>query len=155
MQLKADPYSTEAFDQIPHLRDVAKQAGGEDVLIGGPDGEYYDLPDVRRARQQVIIPIALVVVFLILAFLLRAIYAPAMLVVTIILSSEPRSGSACSSSRRVRLPGEDPSLPLLTFVFLVALGIDYNIFLMARVREETPAMARGRGCCAGSRSPAR
>ena len=52
-------------------------------------------------------------------------------------------------------PGIDPSLPLLCFVFLVALGIDYNIFLMARVREETLRTARARARCAGSRSPAR
>ena len=137
MQLKADPYSTEAFDQIPHLRDVAKQAGGEDVLIGGPTAESYDYRTSAARDNKVIIPIALVVVFLILAFLLRAIYAPAMLVATNILSYGAALGLGVFFFENVfDFPGEDPSLPLLTFVFLVALGIDYNIFLMARVREE-------------------
>jgi len=137
MQLKADPYSTEAFDQIPHLRDVAKQAGGEDVLIGGPTAESYDYRTSAARDNKVIIPIALVVVFLILAFLLRAIYAPAMLVATNILSYGAALGLGVFFFEHVfDFPGEDPSLPLLTFVFLVALGIDYNIFLMARVREE-------------------
>ena len=137
MQLKADPYSTEAFDQIPHLRDVAKQAGGEDVLIGGPTAESYDYRTSAARDNKVIIPIALVVVFFILAFLLRAIYAPAMLVATNILSYGAALGLGVFFFENVfDFPGEDPSLPLLTFVFLVALGIDYNIFLMARVREE-------------------
>ena len=72
LQLKADPYSTEAFDQIPQLRDVAKRAGGEGVLIGGPTAESYDYRTSAARDNKVIIPVSLVVVFLILAFLLRA-----------------------------------------------------------------------------------
>ena len=138
LQLKADPYSTEAFDQIPHLRDVAKRAGGQDVLIGGPTAESYDYRTSAARDNKVVIPIALVVVFLILAFLLRALFAPAMLVATNILSFGAALGVGIFFFQNVfGFPGEDPSLPLLSFVFLVALGIDYNIFLMARVREET------------------
>ena len=138
LQLKADPYSTEAFDQIPHLRDVAKEAGGQDVLIGGPTAESYDYRTSAARDNKVIIPIALVVVFLILAFLLRSLLAPAMLVATNILSFAAALGLGVFFFQNIfGFPGEDPSLPLLTFVFLVALGIDYNIFLMARVREET------------------
>jgi RND superfamily putative drug exporter len=138
MQLKADPYSTEAFDQIPRLREVAKRAGGEEVLIGGPTAESYDYRTSAARDNKVIIPVALVVVFLILAFLLRALFAPAMLVATNILSFGAALGLGVFFFENVfRFPGEDPSLPLLSFVFLVALGIDYNIFLMARVREET------------------
>ena len=138
LQLKADPYSTEAFDQIPQLRDVAKGAGGEDVLIGGPTAESYDYRTSAARDNKLIIPIALVVVFLILAFLLRALLAPAMLVATNILSFAAALGLGIFFFQNVfGFPGEDPSLPLLSFVFLVALGIDYNIFLMARVREET------------------
>ena len=85
-----------------------------------------------------IIPIALVVVFAILAVLLRALVAPALLVATVILSFAAALGFGMFVSEDVfGFPGIDPSLPLLCFVFLVALGIDYNIFLMARVREET------------------
>jgi putative drug exporter of the RND superfamily len=138
LQLNADPYSTEAFDQIPHLRDVAKRAGGQDVLIGGPTAESYDYRKSAARDNKVIIPVALVVVFLILAFLLRALLAPAMLVATNILSFAAALGLGIFFFQNVfGYPGEDPSLPVLSFVFLVALGIDYNIFLMARVREET------------------
>ena len=138
LQLEADPYSTEAFDQIPRLRTIAKRAGGQDVLIGGPTAESYDYRTAAARDNKVVIPVALVVVFLILAFLLRALFAPAMLVATNILSYGAALGVGIFFFHNVfDFPGEDPSLPLLSFVFLVALGIDYNIFLMARVREET------------------
>jgi RND superfamily putative drug exporter len=138
LQLQADPYSTAAFDEIPHLRDVAKRAGGPDVLIGGPTAESYDYRTSAARDNKVVIPVALVVVFLILALLLRALFAPAMLVATNIVSFAAALGLGIFFFENVfGYPGEDPSLPLLSFVFLVALGIDYNIFLMARVREET------------------
>jgi RND superfamily putative drug exporter len=138
LQLKADPYSTAAFDQIPHLRAVAKRAGGDGVLIGGPTAESYDYRRSAARDNKVVIPIALVVVFVILALLLRALLAPAMLVATNILSFGAAMGAGIFVSDKVfGFPGVDPALPLLAFVFLVALGIDYNIFLMARVREET------------------
>jgi putative drug exporter of the RND superfamily len=138
VQLKVDPYSTEAFDEIPDLRDTVKQAGDEDVLVGGPTAAEYDLRQSAARDNWVIIPITLVVVFGILAVLLRALAAPAMLVATVILSFAAALGFGMFVSKEIfGFPGIDPSLPLLCFVFLVALGIDYNIFLMARVREET------------------
>jgi RND superfamily putative drug exporter len=138
LQLEADPYSTQAFDQIPHLRSVAREAGGENVLVGGPTAAEHDLRQAAARDNRVIIPIALVVVFAILAVLLRALLAPALLVGTVIVSFAAALGTGMFFSENVfGFPGIDPSLPLLTFVFLVALGIDYNIFLMARVREET------------------
>src|SRR3954470_18447529 len=136
--LKLDPYSTEAFDSIPGLRAKAKRAGGDDVLIGGPAGGSYDSRRAAARDNVVILPIALFVVFAVLAVLLRALLAPALLVATVILSFAAALGVGMFFSVNVfGFPGIDPSLPLLTFVFLVALGIDYNIFLMARVREET------------------
>jgi putative drug exporter of the RND superfamily len=138
VQLTIDPYSTEAFDQVPSLRDTVKEAGGEDVLVGGPTAAEYDLRQSATRDNWVIIPITLVVVFGILAVLLRALLAPAMLVATVILSFGAALGFGMFVSTEVfGFPGIDPALPLLCFVFLVALGIDYNIFLMARVREET------------------
>ena len=138
VQLRADPYSTEAFDQVPELRETVKQAGGEEVLVGGPTAAEYDLRQSATRDNWVIIPITLVVVFGILAVLLRALLAPAMLVATVILSFTAALGTGMFVSKELfGFPGIDPSLPLLCFVFLVALGIDYNIFLMARVREET------------------
>jgi RND superfamily putative drug exporter len=138
IQLKLDPYSTEAFDQIPHLRRTVKRAGGGDVLVGGPTAAEYDLRQSATRDNYVIIPITLVVVFLILALLLRSLLAPAVLVGTVILSFGAALGTGMFFAKNVfGFPGIDPALPLLCFVFLVALGIDYNIFLMARVREET------------------
>jgi putative drug exporter of the RND superfamily len=138
LQLRADPYSTQAFDQIPDLRDRVKAAGGEGVLVGGPTAAEYDLRKSATRDNFVIIPLTLVVVFAILAVLLRALLAPLMLVATVILSFLAALGTGMFFSKNVfDFPGIDPALPLLAFVFLVALGIDYNIFLMARVREET------------------
>src|SRR3954454_5913212 len=135
--LKLDPYSTEAFDSIPGLRAKAKRAGGKNVLIGGPTAEPYDYRKAAARDNVVILPIALFVVFAVLAVLLRALLAPALLVATVILSFAAALGVGMFFSVNVfGFPGIDPSLPLLTFVFLVALGIDYNIFLMARVLEE-------------------
>ena len=136
--LKLDPYSTEAFDQIPDLRTIAKRAGGDGVLIGGPTAESYDYRKAAARDNVVILPLALLVVFAVLALLLRALLAPLLLVATVILSFAAALGVGMFFSVNVfGFPGIDPSLPLLSFVFLVALGIDYNIFLMARVREET------------------
>jgi RND superfamily putative drug exporter len=136
--LKADPYSTTAIGQIPALRNVARRAGGSDVLVGGPTAEEYDFRRSAARDNLVIIPLALVVVLLILAVLLRALLAPLLLVASVILSFFAALGAGILVFEYVfGFPGINPSLPLLTFVFLVALGIDYNIFLMARVREET------------------
>ena len=85
-----------------------------------------------------ILPLALIVVLVILAILLRSLLAPVLLVASVILSFFAALGTGIFFFEHVfGFPGVDPSLPLLAFVFLVALGIDYNIFLMARVREET------------------
>jgi RND superfamily putative drug exporter len=106
--------------------------------VGGPTAEEYDFRQSAARDNLVIIPLALVVVLLILAVLLRALLAPLLLVASVILSFFAALGAGILVFDYVfDFPGINPSLPLLTFVFLVALGIDYNIFLMARVREET------------------
>ena len=152
VQLKLDPYSTEAFDQIPQLRQTVKRAGGQDVLVGGETAAAYDVRKSSTRDNYVIMPITLVVVFAILALLLRSLVAPAVLVATVILSFGAAMGTGMFFSETVfGFPGIDPSLPLLCFVFLVALGIDYNIFLMARVREETAPARDARGHAARAR----
>ena len=136
--LDEDPLSTAGFDLIPGIRDAAHGAGGDDVLVGGPTAEEYDLRQSAARDNRVIVPIALVVVFLILMALLRAVVAPLVLIGTVILSYGAALGIATFFFENVfDFPGIDPTLPLFAFIFLVALGIDYNIFLMARVREET------------------
>ncbi|HYH88221.1 MAG TPA: MMPL family transporter [Solirubrobacteraceae bacterium] len=136
--LGKDPFATETFNQIPSLRRAVKAAGGSNVLVGGPTAEAYDYRQSATRDNFVILPLALIVVLVVLAILLRSLLAPVLLVASVILSFFAALGTGIFFFENVfGFPGIDPSLPLLAFVFLVALGIDYNIFLMARVREET------------------
>lgn len=136
--LDPDPFSTEAFDLVPGIRAAAKRAGGDETVVGGGTAVEYDLRQAAARDNKVIVPVALVVVLLILILLLRALVAPIMLIATVILSFAASLGvGAIVFDVVFGFPGSDPSLPLFAFIFLVALGIDYNIFLMARVREET------------------
>ncbi len=136
--LDPDPFSTEAFELIPDVREAAKRAGGPETLVGGGSAVEYDLRLASARDNRVIVPVALAVVLLILIALLRALVAPIMLIATVILSFAASLGvGAIVFDVVFGFPGSDPSLPLFAFIFLVALGIDYNIFLMARVREET------------------
>jgi len=136
--LEPEPFSTEAYDLIPKIRDAAHRAGGPGTLVGGTTAIEADLRDAATRDSRLIVPIALLVVFLILVLLLRALVAPVMLIATVVLSFAASLGvGAVVFDVIFGFPGSDPALPLFAFVFLVALGIDYNIFLMARVREET------------------
>jgi len=138
--LAAEPYSERAFDVIEPLRDAVKAAGGDDVLVGGPTAEERDLRVSTARDNRVIVPIVLVVVFLILAAVLRAVLLPLILMATVILSYAAALGIGAFFFMEVfGFDGIDPALPLFAFIFLVALGVDYNIFLMARVREEAHA----------------
>ena len=138
--LEADPYSEQAFDLIAPLRDAVKAAGGDDVLVGGPSAEERDLRVSTARDNRLIVPIVLVVVFLILAAVLRAVLLPLILMGTVIVSYGAALGIGAFFFMEVfGFEGIDPSLPLFAFIFLVALGVDYNIFLMARVREEAHA----------------
>jgi RND superfamily putative drug exporter len=136
--LEPEPYSSEAFNLIPELRAAAKAAGTDATLVGGPSAVEYDVRQAASRDTKVIIPIALVVVFSILILLLRSLVAPLLLIGTVILSFAAALGiSLVIFDVIFGFAGVDPSFPLFAFIFLVALGIDYNIFLMARVREET------------------
>jgi RND superfamily putative drug exporter len=136
--LADDPYATSTYDEIPALREVAKEAGGDGVLLGGPSAVERDLRVAAAHDSTLIPPIALTVVLLILIVLLRALVAPLVLIATVILSFAAALGIGYIVFDIVfGFAGSDPSLPLYAFIFLVALGVDYNIFLMARVREET------------------
>ena len=150
LTLEEDPLSTQGFDLIPGIRDAAQDAGGDDVLVGGPTAEEYDLRQSSVRDNRVVVPIALILVFLILAALLRAVIAPLVLIGTVILSFGAALGLGSFFFENVfDFPGMDPSLPLFAFIFLVALGIDYNIFLMARVREESLAHGTREGTLRG------
>jgi putative drug exporter of the RND superfamily len=136
--LGVNPYSVKAYDVIPDIRAAVKNAGGKDVRVGGGTAQEADLRTAAADDTRLIVPLALLVVFVILVLLLRAVVAPLLLMATVVLSFAAALGIGSFFSTEVfGFAGLDPSYPLFVFVFLVALGIDYNIFLMARVREET------------------
>jgi len=135
--LEIEPYSTEAFDLVEPMRKAAHEVAPS-TLVGGPTAVEFDVRDAAGWDSIVIPPIILVVVLLILMGLLRAVVAPLILIGTVILSFLAALGVGYFFFDVVfGFPGSDPSLPLFAFVFLVALGVDYNIFLIARAREET------------------
>jgi putative drug exporter of the RND superfamily len=135
--LEPNPYSTAAFDLVEPIREAAHEAAPS-ALVGGPTAIEFDVRDAAARDSIVIPPIVLIVVLLILIGLLRAVVAPLILVGTVILSFLAALGVGYFVFDVVfGFPGSDPSLPLFAFVFLVALGVDYNIFLVARAREET------------------
>ena len=109
-----------------------------------------DALQAAKDDNTVIIPLILLVVFLILMVLLRAVVAPLILIATVVLSFGAALGLSALAFRHVLgYPGADSSLPLFVFVFLVALGIDYNIFLMTRVREEAKQVGTRQGALIG------
>ncbi len=135
--LSTDPYGEEAYAAIARLRADLRAAVGDGVLVGGPTAEEADLRAATERDTRLLIPLVLLVVFAILVLLLRALVAPVVLMATVVLSYFAALGGALLLFEAFAdFPGEDPSYPLLAFIFLVALGVDYNIFLMARVREE-------------------
>jgi RND superfamily putative drug exporter len=120
------------------VRDKVHAVPGADALVGGNTAVNLDVQRAATQDRNVIIPIVLIVVFVILALLLRAVVAPLILIATVVLSFAAALGVSALVFKYVfGFGGADGSFPLFVFVFLVALGIDYNIFLMTRVREET------------------
>jgi RND superfamily putative drug exporter len=135
--LTAAPDSQAAYNTIDRVRAAVHAVPGADALVGGNTAVNLDVARASAHDRLVIIPLILVVVFLILGLLLRAVIAPVMLIATVVLSFAAALGvSALMFDHVFHFGGADTSFPLFVFVFLVALGIDYNIFLMTRVREE-------------------
>ncbi len=134
----ADSYdSPEALATVDRLRDAVHAVPGADALVGGSTAATADVQAASVRDRNVIIPVVLAVIFVVLALLLRALLAPVILIATVVLSFAATLGVCGFFFTHVfHFAGADPSFPLFAFVFLVALGIDYNIFLMTRVREE-------------------
>lgn len=144
--LRYDPYTDQARKSIPQIRASARSVEGAEVFVGGATAIDYDSRKTAVRDNQVIIPCALVLVLLILIALLRAITLPLLLMGTVIASFFATLGVCAWVFDNVfGFPGSDPSLPLYVFIFLVALGVDYNIFLMARAREETLKVGTSEG----------
>jgi putative drug exporter of the RND superfamily len=140
--LAGDVAAESTFEVVEQVRDAVHAVPGADALVGGWSAVYLDTKIAANRDNLVIIPIVLLMVLLILVALLRAVTAPVILLATVVLSFGAALGISTLLFEHVfGFEGADPGFPLFAFVFLVALGIDYNIFLMTRVREET--LARG------------
>jgi RND superfamily putative drug exporter len=130
--------SQQAYDTVKAIRSAVSEVPGADALVGGSSATNLDIQDASRHDRNLIIPIVLLVILVVLAVVLRALLAPVLLILTVVLSFTATLGiSALFFNHVFHFANADPAYPLFAFVFLVALGIDYNIFLMTRVREET------------------
>lgn len=146
--LKDAPDSDAAVATVERLR--AAVDGIDGTKVGGPTATLLDTRNTSEHDRTLIIPIVLLVIFLILTVLLRSLLAPLLLIATVVLSFAATMGvSALVFNHVLDFPGSDPVVPLFGFVFLVALGIDYNIFLMTRVREETQRLGTVEGTLRG------
>ncbi|WP_052273873.1 MMPL family transporter [Arthrobacter sp. L77] len=154
LEYQAD--SEQAEDVVRELRTALDDVGGGDALVGGVTAVAIDTNDTALADLVKIIPIVLAVILVVLIILLRSVLAPVLLVASVALSYATALGvSAVVFNTVFGFEGADASVPLFGFVFLVALGVDYNIFLMTRVREESlrigtrPGILRGLGVTGG------
>ena len=147
--LKVAPDSVEARNTIPTIREAVHKIDNE-ILVGGGTAVQYDTDVASRADNRLIIPIVLLIIGLILGLLLRSIAAAALLLLTVVLSFMATLGVCQLVFEHVfGFAGADASFPLFAFIFLVALGIDYNIFLMTRVREEALKIGTRKGVIKG------
>ena len=134
-----DPFEAAALERVAVLRDAVHSAApdGVRVLVGDGSAVQADFNEAAARDLKLIVPLALLVIFVILAVLLQALVAPVLLIASVIVSFLGTLGlSVAFFIYVIGDTGVDNSLPTYAFIFLVALGIDYTIFLMSRVREE-------------------
>lgn len=144
----SDAADSEAAEQV--VRTTRGELSGSGAIVGGVTATAVDTNDASIHDRTLIIPVVLLVILLILMLLLRSIVAPLILIATTVMSFGTALGVAALMFNHVfNFPGVDPAVPLYGFVFLVALGIDYNIFLMTRVREESVAHGTREGISRG------
>ncbi len=146
-----DPADSEAAKQtVERVRDAVHAVPDADAQVGGGTAALLDMDKATTHDNRLIIPLVLVVVLLILCVLLRALIAPLLLIGTVILSFTAALGISALAFRYVfDYAGESTDFPLFVFVFLVALGIDYNIFLTTRIREEAAHQGTRKGTLTG------
>jgi RND superfamily putative drug exporter len=143
--LKFAPDSKEAIAMIPGLRSEMEKLDST-ILVGGSTSVSYDINQASKHDRNLIIPVVLFIIAIILGLLLRSIYAAVLLLGTVVISFFATLGACAVIFNHIfHFKGADPSFPLFAFIFLVALGIDYNIFLMTRVREESQKMGTRAG----------
>jgi RND superfamily putative drug exporter len=148
--LRDAPDSSAADATVARVRAAVRAIPNAAANVGGQTAITHDIRQATSQDNKRIIPLVLIVVLIILALLLRAIVAPLLLVGTVVLSFGTALGVSSLAFQHVfGWAGEDSGFPLFVFVFLVALGIDYNIFLMTRVREEAVLLGTRRGAIIG------
>jgi putative drug exporter of the RND superfamily len=148
--LTVPPDSQAAYATIDRARAKMHAVPGGHALVGGNTAVNLDIARAATHDNKLLLPLILAVVFVILAILLRALVAPLILTATVVLSFAAALGvSAFFFDHVFGFGGADNSFPLLVYVFLVALGIDYNIFLMTRVREEAQRRDTRHGAIVG------
>ncbi|MGU3436141.1 MMPL family transporter [Actinomycetes bacterium M1A6_2h] len=137
--LSSDPGSDSAFDTVAALRTAVQDVPDANALVGGSDAQAYDISTAAARDRLLLIPIVLVIVLAVLLVLLRAAVAPLVLIAATVLSALAALGvGSWVSEHLFGFPALDDNVPLFAFLFLVALGVDYTIFLITRAREETP-----------------
>jgi RND superfamily putative drug exporter len=143
--LAADPTSEAAMAAVDRLRDAVHAVPAADALVGGQTAYELDNDRTTTRDNKIVMPLILAVVFLILVLLLRALVAPLLLMVSVVLSYAAALGAAGLILDAMGHPKLWVGLPLQAFLFLVALGVDYTIFLMTRAREEVAVLGHRRG----------
>jgi RND superfamily putative drug exporter len=144
------PDSPAAYTLVDKIRTTVHAIPGAQAEVGGGTAIQKDVESAATRDRNLLIPLILVVVFIILGLLLRALVAPLVLIATVVLSFGAALGISSLFFKHVfGFAGADTGMPLFVFVFLVALGIDYNIFLMTRVREESVRSGTRRGALTG------
>jgi RND superfamily putative drug exporter len=156
VQLTSGSGTAQADRTVRDLRSTLAGLPGADALVGGAPAADLDQRDANLRDDKVIVPLVLAVVLLVLILLLRSLLAPVLLLLTVIASYAASLGAATLIlTHLLDIPALDAGVPLLSFLFLVALGVDYNIFLVTRAREETArgdtrsAMIRALGATGG------
>ncbi|HZS14099.1 MAG TPA: MMPL family transporter [Candidatus Dormibacteraeota bacterium] len=142
--------SQAAWDTVDALRARVHAIPGANALVGGESAITLDVENAAVRDRLIVMPLILAVVLAVLVLLLRAVVAPLLLIASVALSFlAALGGASLIFDHLLGFAGADQTLPLLGFVFLVALGVDYNIFLMSRVREETLRLGTRRGVLVG------
>jgi len=144
--LEGEGQSEAAYSTIRALRVAVDDASGADALVGGLDAQSMDVKDAYTRDQLVVIPLILLLVFVVLVLLLRAIVAPVLLLLTVVASFFASMGAGWwIFTNLLGFPALDLSVFLFSFLFLVALGVDFNIFLVTRAKEEAEKLGTKQG----------
>jgi len=135
--LDAAAETPQSFAAVADLRARVHDIDGADAIVGGLDAQTLDVNEAQQSDQDLLIPLILALVFIVLVLLLRAFVAPALLLLTVVASFFGSLGASWLLFETVfGFPAIDTNVILFSFLFLVALGVDYNIFLVTRAREE-------------------